>query len=97
MQDKRYPKGHFMATGIAIGLPLGIPIGIALEFLALGPFIGIFLGIGLGLYMEKKYNPNPLQLSPEEEAQRKKIILVLGGVFLLGLLAFISLLLMTNY
>ncbi|WP_321429629.1 hypothetical protein [uncultured Methanolobus sp.] len=96
MQEKRYPKGHFMATGIAIGLPLGIPIGIALGILAFGPVIGIVLGIGLGIYMEKKYNPDPLILSPEEETQRRKDIILPGVIFLLGIIAFIALLLMTN-
>jgi hypothetical protein len=96
MQEKRYPKGHFMATGIAIGLPLGIPIGIALGFLAFGPVIGMVLGIGLGIYMEKKYNPNPLILSSEKETQRIKAVILPGVIFLLGIIAFIVLLLMTN-
>nr|WP_321496771.1 hypothetical protein [uncultured Methanolobus sp.] len=96
MQEKRYPKGHFVAVGMVMGLPLGIPIGIVLGMIAIGPAIGLILGLGIGMYLEKKYNPEPLQMTPEEEAQRKKIILVLCGVFLLGIIAFAALLLMTN-
>jgi hypothetical protein len=96
MQEKRYPKGHFVAVGMIMGLPLGIPIGIAIGMFAIGPAIGIALGVGIGWYLEKKYNPEPLPLAPEDEDQRNKMLLVLGGVFLLGIVAFIALLLMTN-
>lgn len=95
MQEKRYPNGHFIAIGMVIGLPLGIPIGIALEMIAFGPAIGLVLGLGTGLYLEKKYNPDPLTLTQEEKAQRKKIIMALSGIFLLGIIAFIALLIMT--
>ncbi|ETA67845.1 hypothetical protein MettiDRAFT_1281 [Methanolobus tindarius DSM 2278] len=96
MQEKRYPKGHFVAAGMLIGLPLGIPIGMVLGIFAIGPAIGIVLGLGVGWYLEKKYNPEPLPLAPEDEDQRNKILLVLSCVFLLGIAAFIALLLMTN-
>ncbi|MDW7733004.1 MAG: hypothetical protein SCH66_11320 [Methanolobus sp.] len=94
MQEKRYPKGHFMAIGIAIGLPLGILIGLLLDMIAIGPAIGVALGVAIGAYMEKKYNPNPLPISPEDENRRKKILLVVGGIFLLGVLAFAVLVMM---
>ncbi|KXS44590.1 MAG: hypothetical protein AWU59_406 [Methanolobus sp. T82-4] len=95
MQEKRYPKGHFMAVGIAIGLPLGIPIGLLLGMIAIGPAIGVALGVAIGTYLEKKYNPDPLPVSPEDESKRKKIILVLGVIFLLGVLALAYLVMMS--
>ncbi|WMW23982.1 hypothetical protein RE474_07685 [Methanolobus sediminis] len=93
MQEKRYPKGHFLAIGMVMGLPLGIPIGIVLGMIAIGPAIGLIFGIGIGLYLEKKYNPEPLPMTPEEEAKRQKNIMLIGGIFLLGILMFIFLLL----
>ncbi|SFM47472.1 hypothetical protein [Methanolobus profundi] len=95
MQEKRYPKGHFIAIGMLIGLPLGIPIGIAMGIMAIGPAIGLALGLGIGTYLEKKHNPNPLPMTPEEEDQRRKILAVLAGVFLLGILMFIALFMIT--
>ncbi|WP_319508769.1 hypothetical protein [uncultured Methanolobus sp.] len=96
MQEKRYPKGHFIAVGMVIGIPLGIPIGLLLGMIAIGPAIGVAIGVGIGTYLEKKYNPNPLPMTVEEEKQRKKILLALGGIFLLGILAFIALIMMMN-
>ncbi|MCQ6962514.1 DUF1269 domain-containing protein [Methanolobus chelungpuianus] len=94
MQEKRYPRGHFMAVGMAIGIPLGLPIGLLIDMIVIGPLIGVAIGAGIGAYMEKKYNPNPLPISVEDDRQRKKIILALAGFFLLGLLALIALLMM---
>ena len=85
-----------MAIGMVIGLPLGIPIGLLLGMIAIGPVIGVALGAGIGTYLEKKHNPNPLPLTPEEESRRKKIILALSGIFLLGVLAFVALVMMTG-
>jgi hypothetical protein len=93
MQEKRYPKGHFLPIGMVMGLPLGIPIGIVLGMVAIGPAIGLILGIGIGLYLEKKYNPEPLPMTQEEESQRQKAIMLIGGIFLIGILMFIFLLL----
>lgn len=95
MQEKRYPKGYFVATGMVLGLPLGIPIGLVLGMVALGPGIGIALGAGIGVLLEKKYNPDPLLMSPEENAQRKKVLLALAGIFLLCLIMFFALLIIT--
>ncbi|WP_340819634.1 hypothetical protein [Methanolobus sp. WCC4] len=95
MQEKRYPKGHFMARGMIMGLPLGIPIGIILEMIAIGPAIGLGLGVGIGAYLERRYNPDPLPMTPEEEAQRKKVLMALSGIFLLGIIMFIILLMST--
>lgn len=94
MQDKRYPKNHFMAVGMAVGIPLGIPMGLLLDMIVIGPLIGVALGAGIGVYLEKKYNPNPLQISVEDDRQRKKVILALAAFFLLGLLGLIALLMM---
>ena len=84
-----------MAMGMVIGLPLGIPIGIVIGMIAIGPAIGLALGTAIGTILEKRYNPEPLPLSQEQEAQRKKVILALGGIFLLGMIMFILLLLIT--
>ncbi|WP_406656217.1 hypothetical protein V7O62_10180 [Methanolobus sp. ZRKC2] len=95
MQEKRYPKGHFMSVGIVIGLPLGIPIGLLLGMIAIGPAIGVVLGVVVGAYLEKKYNPNPLPITPEDEKRRKKVILILSVIFLIGVLSFAAIIMMS--
>lgn len=95
MQEKRYPKGHFMARGMILGLPLGIPVGILIGMIAVGPAIGLALGAGIGAYLERKYNPDPLPMTPEEEAQRKKVLIALSGIFLLGIIMFVALLIIS--
>lgn len=87
MEEKRYPKGHFIGLGVAIGIPLGMPIGFALGNIALGPAIGAALGVPIGIVLEKKKNPNPRPLTPEEEIIKKRNITILLG---LGLILFIA-------
>ena len=67
MKQKRYPEGHFIEWGVAIGLIIGIPVGLALGNIAWGPAIGIALGLSIGLSLEKQKNPNPRQLTKEED------------------------------
>ena len=87
--EKRYPKGHFIALGIAIGIPIGVPLGLALGNIALGPALGLPIGLAIGIALENAYNKNPIELSDEEMAKRKK--LAWGGV-VLGLIVLITLL-----
>lgn len=83
MEQKRYPKGHFIGLGIAIGVPLGMPIGLAMGNLALGPAIGVALAIPIGIALEKKYNPNPRSLTEEERRIKKRNLIIALGVVLL--------------
>ena len=89
MEEKRYPKGHFVGLGIALGIPLGMPIGLALGNIGLGPMIGMILGIPIGIALEKKKNPNPRQLTKEEEKIRKRNLWIVLG---LGILLFAAVL-----
>lgn len=88
---KLYPKGHFMAIGLAIGMPLGIPIWLATG----NPGLigaGVAIGVAIGAAFEQKYNKNPRPLTPEEIRNRK--IAVAAGVLALmvGVVAFLFML-----
>ena len=74
--EKQYTRGHFIGIGIAIGLPMGIPLGLAVRNIALGPLIGVIIGLMAGFVMEKMYNKNPIELTKEEKARRKKMSLI---------------------
>ncbi|MCK5233828.1 MAG: hypothetical protein KAJ91_03345 [Candidatus Aenigmarchaeota archaeon] len=93
MKQKRYPEGHFIEWGVALGLILGVPIGLALGNLAWGPAIGVILGISIGFSLEKQKNPNPRQLTKEEENVMKgnmTAILYSGTViFLIVLMSYL--------
>jgi len=89
-KGKRYNKGHFIGIGIAIGLPLGVPIGVAIGNIALGPAMGLPFGLIIGLLMEKKLNPNPIEISDEEKARQKKLSwigIVIGILLLISVIA----------
>lgn len=54
MQNKKYPKGYFIAIGIGFGILFGIPLAISLDnFGFIG--IGIPIGLAIGLALEEQY------------------------------------------
>lgn len=76
-----------MAIGLAIGMPLGIPIWLSTG----NPGLigaGVAIGAGIGGLLEKKYNSNPREPTPEEARNRK--IATFAGILTLivGILAF---------
>jgi hypothetical protein len=92
MEQKRYPKGHFIGIGYAIGIPLGISVGLAMGNLVIGTAIGVAVGIPIGTALEKKYNPNPRPLTEEERRIRKRNLIIaldLGVIlFIAGIVIF---------
>ena len=87
-------EGHYMNMGIALGIPLGLPIGIALDNIALGPGFGVAIGVAIGAYLEKKHKDELRPLTEEEKERKKKIIYLLLGTLVLGVIAFAAFVLM---
>ncbi len=87
---KQHVKGHFIEMGLVIGMPLGIAIGLAIKNIAFGPLIGAFIGIVSGIILEKKFNQNPIELSEEAKAKKRKFYLIslsVGLIFFVGVLS----------
>jgi uncharacterized membrane protein YfcA len=88
--EKQYTKGHFIELGLVIGMPLGVALGLALGNIAFGPLIGAVIGIAAGAILEKKLNKNPIELSEEAKAKKRKyylITLTVGVIFFVGVLS----------
>ncbi len=90
MEQKRYPKGHFIGIGYAIGIPLGVPVGLAMGNIAIGTAIGVGLSIPIGIALEKKYNPNPRTLTEEERRVQKRNLTIALGLGIIALIAGIA-------
>ncbi len=87
---KRYVKGHFIELGLVIGMPLGVAVGLAIGNIAFGPLIGAVIGIVMGAIFENKLNKNPIELSEEAKAKKRKyylITLTVGILFFVGVLS----------
>lgn len=97
----QYPKGHYLGMGIAIGLPLGfaimLPVGIAMHDvtfgITLGPAIGTALGVAIGSSWEQKHEEELRPLTERELDTKRKAMLLLAGILVLGVLALLSVLL----
>lgn len=81
-----------MAIGLAIGMPLGIPLWLSTK----NPGLigaGVAIGAGIGGVLEKKYNSNPREPTPEETRNRR--IATFAGVLVLlaGVVAFLYMML----
>jgi hypothetical protein len=90
-QKKKYPKGFFMSTGIAVGIPIGLAISIALDnFAFIG--IGVAVGISIGIALESSYQDKGLiKKSGKPIQKRNKQLLYLffsGTVLLTALLIY---------
>lgn len=84
----KYPRGHYMGQGLAIGIAIGIPLAIALNNIFLGYMIGLVTGTILGSRLEKKHEHELRPLTPKERDLKKKIALVFGALFILGICIF---------
>ncbi|MFH1286806.1 MAG: Gmad2 immunoglobulin-like domain-containing protein [Candidatus Magasanikbacteria bacterium] len=84
----KHPKGHYMSLGIAIGIAIGIPFGIAIGNIALGPALGLPIGVALGASLEKKHEKDLRSMTKKEIDLKKKMMLVLLGLFILGIVVF---------
>lgn len=93
MKSEGYKKGHFIGVGLAIGIPIGIPIALVVGMLALGPAIGAAIGLIIGGVMEQRLNKNPIELTREEKRKR---VTWFGMLAIIGLLVFVSFLLIKN-
>lgn len=97
----QYPKGHYLGMGIAIGIPLGfaimLPVGIAMDDITfgitLGPAIGTALGVAIGSSWEQKHEGELRPLTERELRTKRKGMLLLVGIVLLGVLAMLAVLL----
>lgn len=107
MEEKQYPKGHFISKWIGIGMAIFSGIGISIAFatdnmglLGIGPAIGVGFGAGIGSMLEKKYSEKGLirQLNENEIKQEKKGKIVALSIGILGvlLLTFIILFVLNN-
>lgn len=88
---KQYTKGHFIGFGLAIGIPAGIPVGLAIGNIAFGPLIGTVIGIITGVILEKTLNKNPIELSEEARAKKRKFYIIgltFGLIIFVGILSF---------
>ncbi len=90
-RKKRYKEGHFLGIGIVIGLPIGIPTSLIIGNIALGPAIGIPIGLLIGSLLEKKLNPNPIELKNEEIKKQKRILWSIAIISIIILILFIEL------
>jgi ABC-type Fe3+ transport system permease subunit len=86
----KYPRGHYMGQGLAIGIAIGIPIALALNNIFYGYMIGLVLGTFLGSHYEKKHESELRPLTPKERELRKKMVLIFGALFILGILMFVA-------
>nr|WP_321496599.1 hypothetical protein [uncultured Methanolobus sp.] len=86
----KYPRGHYMGQGLAIGIAIGIPVALVLNNIFLGYMIGLVIGTILGSRNEKKHENELRPLTPKERELRKKMVLVFGALFILGIIMFVA-------
>ena len=86
MEQKRYPKGHFIGLGIALGTPIGIPLWLVTD----NPGMigtGIAIGVAIGAALEEKYNRNPRPPTTQEKKNRKMAVISGAVLVLMGIIA----------
>jgi hypothetical protein len=88
--ERKYPKGFWMATGISIGIVIGMAMGPIFESTGIGIAIGIAIGSGIGASLERR-NRDKIRPLTENELKRQKVVfvvaLVLISLLLLALIA----------
>lgn len=82
--ERKYPKGHWMAVGISIGVAIGVAMGPIFENFGVGIAIGIAIGSGIGVSLEQK-NKDNIRPQTEQEQKRQKVAFVIA-LTLIGLL-----------
>jgi preprotein translocase subunit SecY len=87
--ERKYPKGYWVAVGISIGVAIGVAMGPIFDNFGVGIGIGIAIGSGIGASLERKNKDNIRPLT-EQEQKRQKLGVVIGlalvGVLLLALI-----------
>lgn len=87
--DRKYPKGYWMAVGISVGLAIGVAMGPLFDNIGVGIAIGIAIGSGIGASLEQKNKGNIRPLT-EQEQKRQKLGVVIGlalvGILVLALI-----------
>ncbi len=86
--EKKYPKGYWMAVGISIGVAIGVAMGLLFDNIGVGIAVGIAIGSGIGASLERKNKDNIRPLT-EQEQKRQKLGVVIGlalvGILVLAL------------
>ena len=75
--EKKYPKGYWMAVGISVGVAIGVAMGPIFDNIGVGIAIGIAIGSGIGTSLERKNKDNIRPLT-EQEQKRQKLGVVIG-------------------
>jgi preprotein translocase subunit SecY len=75
--EKKYPKGYWMAVGISIGVAVGVALGPLFDNIGIGIAIGIAIGSGIGASLEQKNKDNIRPLTAQEQ-KRQKLGVVVG-------------------
>ena len=87
--EKKYPKGYWMAVGISIGIAIGVAMGPIFDNFGVGIGIGVAIGSGLGASLEQK-NKDHIRPLTEQEQKRQKLGVVIGlalfGILVLALI-----------
>jgi hypothetical protein len=82
MEQKKYPKGHFVGMWIGIGMAIfsgvGVSIAVATDnmgLIGIGPALGVGFGAGIGSMIEKKKAEEGLirDYTEEELIKNKKL------------------------
>jgi preprotein translocase subunit SecY len=69
--EKKYPKGYWMAVGISVGVAIGVALGPLFENIGIGIAIGVAIGSGIGASLEQKYKDNLRPLTEQEQKKQK--------------------------
>lgn len=86
--ERKHPKGYWMAIGISIGVAIGVAMGPLFDNIGVGIAVGIAIGSGIGASLEQK-NKDNIRPFTEQEQKRQKlgvfIGLTLAGILFLTL------------
>ena len=93
-QHKLVNEGYYMGIGIAIGSGIGVALGAILDQFGGGIPIGIGIGLAIGAALDAKAKKEGRLLCPKEakaatSVNFKIIAIILGLLFLAGLIAFL--------
>jgi len=84
----KYPKGYYTSKGLGIFRALGVVFGVVFGNFSLGLIIGLVIGVAIGTAWETKNKSKLRPLTLKEEKIRSVMLIVLGVLFLLGVVVF---------
>jgi hypothetical protein len=82
--ERKYPKGYWMAVGISVGVAIGVAMGPLFDNIGVGIAIGIAIGSGIGALLEQKNKDNIRPLTEQEQKRQKWGVVI--GLALVGIL-----------